>query len=159
MEIQGNSTSSSSSSSSRRTISMDNLVLLSPPSLSSIASGRSSGLHPVSAQSCCMQVLAGRLAFARPYERAHRNTSLISSSRLLQQCPTCLVRLTWIVFVMGGKWPYSCCFVGCCLHDLLNIARSNLAQFPSSFFSIGFVSVHVVHSYSSFIAFYFIGQV
>ena len=33
----------------------------------------------------------------------------MSSSPLLQQCPACLVRLTWIVFVMGGKWPYSCC--------------------------------------------------
>ena len=29
----------------------------------------------------------------------------------------------WIVFVMGGKWPYSCWFVGCYLHDLFNIAR------------------------------------
>ena len=24
--------------------------------------------------------------------------------------PACLVRLTWIVFVMGGRWPISCCF-------------------------------------------------
>ena len=30
----------------------------------------------------------------------------MSSSLLLQQCPACLVRLTWIVFVIGGKWPY-----------------------------------------------------
>ena len=36
----------------------------------------------------------------------------MSSSLLLQQCPACLVRLTWIVFVMGGKWPYSCFFLG-----------------------------------------------
>ena len=27
----------------------------------------------------------------------------MSSSLLLQQCPACLVRLTWIVFVMGGR--------------------------------------------------------
>ena len=40
----------------------------------------------------------------------------MSSSLLLQQCPTCLVRLILIDFVMGGRWPYSCCFVGCCLH-------------------------------------------
>ena len=26
----------------------------------------------------------------------------MSSSLLLQQCPACLVRLIWIVFVMGG---------------------------------------------------------
>ena len=43
---------------------------------------------------------------------------------LLQQCPAYLVRLIWIVFVMGGRWPYSCCFVGCCFQDLFNIARS-----------------------------------
>ena len=36
----------------------------------------------------------------------HRSTSVMSSSLLLQQCPTCLVRLTWIVFVMGGRWLY-----------------------------------------------------
>ena len=36
----------------------------------------------------------------------------MSSSLLLQQCPACLVRLTWIVFVMGGRWPYSWFFVG-----------------------------------------------
>ena len=36
----------------------------------------------------------------------------MSSSLLLQQCPVCLVRLTLIVFVMGGRWPYSCCFEG-----------------------------------------------
>ena len=27
----------------------------------------------------------------------------MSSSLLLQQCPACLVRLTWILFVMGGS--------------------------------------------------------
>ena len=52
--------------------------------------------------------------------------SLMSPSRLLQQCPACLVFLTWIVFVMGDKWLYSWCFVGCCLQDLFNIARSIL---------------------------------
>ncbi len=31
----------------------------------------------------------------------------MSSSLFLQQCPACLVRQTCIVFVMGGKWPYS----------------------------------------------------
>ena len=33
----------------------------------------------------------------------------MSSSLLLQQCPACLVCLTCIVFVMGGKCPYSWC--------------------------------------------------
>ena len=87
-------------------------------SLSFIASGRSSGLHPVSSHSCCMYVRAGRPAFAWPYAGVHRSTSLMSSSLLLQQCPACLVRLTWIVFVMGSRWPYSWCLVGCCRQDL-----------------------------------------
>ena len=92
-------------------------------SQSFIASGRSSGLHPVSSHSCCMYVRAGRPAFAWPYAGIHRSTSLMSSSLRLQQCPACLVRLTWIVFVMGGRWPYSWCLVGCCCQDLFNIAR------------------------------------
>ena len=76
-------------------------------SLSFIASDMSSGLQPVSSHSCCMYVRAGRPAFARPYVGDHRCTSLMSSSLLLQQYPACLVRLAWIVFVMGGRWPYS----------------------------------------------------
>ena len=95
-------------------------------SLSFIASGRSSGLHPVSSLSCCMYVWDGRLAFARPYVGVHKSTSLMSSSLLLQQCPACLVHLTWIVFAMGGRWPYSWCLVGCCRQDLFNIARNIL---------------------------------
>ena len=94
------------------------------PSLLSIASSRSSGLHPVSAQSCCMYVRAGHPAFAHPCERVHRSTSLMSSSLLLQQCPACQVCLILIVFMMSDRWQYSCCFVGCCLHDLFNIACS-----------------------------------
>ena len=87
------------------------------------ASGRSSGLHPVSSLSCCMYVRAGRPVFAWPYTGVHRSTSLMSSSLLLQQCHTCLVRLIWIVFVIGGRWPYCWCLVGCCRQDLFNIAR------------------------------------
>ena len=95
-------------------------------SLSFIASGRSSGLHPVSSHSCCMYVWAGRPAFAWPYAGVLRSTSLMSSSLLLQQWPACLVRLTWIVFAMGSRWPYSWCFVACCRQDLFNIARNIL---------------------------------
>ena len=93
-------------------------------SLSFIASGRSSGLHPV--YSCCMYVPASRPALARLYVGEHRSTSLMSSSLLLQDEPACQARLTWIVFVMGGRWPYSWCFVGCCRQDLFNIARNIL---------------------------------
>ena len=78
--------------------------------------------RPVSAQSWCISVLAGRPTFARPCEEVHRSTSLMSSSLLLKQCPACLVRLTLIVFLMGGKWRYICCFVRCCLQDLFSRA-------------------------------------
>ena len=72
-------------------------------SLSFIASGRSSGLHPVSSHSCCMYVRAGRPAFDWPNVGVHRSTSLTISSLLLQQCPACLVRLVCIVFVIGDR--------------------------------------------------------
>ena len=92
-------------------------------SQSFIASGRSSGLHPVFSHSCCMYVRAGRPAFAWPYAGVHSSTLLISSSLLLLQCPACLVRIAWIVFVVGGTWPYSWCLVGCCRQDLFNYRR------------------------------------
>ena len=87
-------------------------------SLLFIASGRSSGLHPISSHRCCMYVLAGNPALARPYVGVHRNTSLMSSSMLLQQCPACLIHLTWIFFMIGGRWPNSWCFVGCCRREV-----------------------------------------
>ena len=102
------------------------LTLSRHSSLSFIALGRSSGQHPVSSHSCWMYVCAGRPAFARPCVGVHKSTSLMSSSLLLQQCPACLVCLTWIVFVMVGRWPYSWCLVGCCRQDLFKIARSIL---------------------------------
>ena len=91
-------------------------------SLSFIAFGYTP--YPHRAAVCRFELVVPLLA--RPCEGVHRITSLMSSSLLLQQCPACLVRLIWIVSVMGGKWPYSCCFVGCCLQDLFNIARSIL---------------------------------
>ena len=102
------------------------LTLSRHSSLSFIALGRSSGQHPVSSHSCWMYVRAGRPAFARTCVGVHKSTSLMSSSLLLQQCPDCLVRLTWIVFVIGGRWPYSWCLLGCCRQDLFKIARSIL---------------------------------
>ena len=35
----------------------------------------------------------------------YRRTSFIRSSVLLQHCTACLVRVTWMVYEMGGKWP------------------------------------------------------
>ena len=80
------------------------LILSRHSSLSFIALGRSSGQHPVSSHGCWMYVRAGHPAFARPCVGIHKSTSLMSSSLLLQQCPACLVRLTWIVFVIGGRY-------------------------------------------------------
>ena len=68
-----------------------------------------------------MYVRAGRLAFVWPYAGVHRSTSLMSSSLLLQQCPACLVHLICIVFVMGGRWPYSWCLVVCYFRLLLGL--------------------------------------
>ena len=104
-------------------------ISLSPSghfSLSFIASGRFLWLHSVSSHNCCMYVRTGCPAFAWPYAGVHRSTSLMSSSLLLQQCPAFLVRLTCVVLVMGGRWPYSWCLVGCCRQDLFNIARNIL---------------------------------
>ena len=125
------------------------LTLSRHSSLSFIALGRSSGQHPVSSHSCWMYVRADRPAFERPCVGVHKSTSLMSSSLLLQQWPACLVRLNWIAFLIGGRWPYSWCLVGCCRQDLFKIARSILVQLPSSFFSSRFVSIHIVQPYSS----------
>ena len=99
--------------------------------------------------SCHIYILASRPAFACPCDGVYRSILLMSLSLFLHEYSACLVRLTLIVFVIGGKWPYSCCFVGCCLQDLFNTARSILRYLLSSFFSIYLVTVHVVHPYSS----------
>ena len=39
---------------------------------------------------------------------------------------SCLARLNYTVFVMGGRWPYSWRLVGCCRQDLFNIALNIL---------------------------------
>ena len=88
------------------------------------------------------------LLVAHPCDQVHWKISFMNSFLLLQQCPACLVHHIWMVSEMGGRWPYSCHFVGCCFQDLFNIACSILVQFPSSFFSIHLVSIYVVHPYS-----------
>ena len=81
--------------------------------LSSIATGRCPRLRLVSAQSRCKSLLVGQHSHVF-CAWVHNRTSLMSSSLLLQLCPACHVRLTWMVYVMRGKWSYSCCFVWCC---------------------------------------------
>ena len=107
-------------------------------SLSSIASGRFSRLHSVP-----VIELVGRPTQAYPEENVVFDFVFPSPSVSRMFCSSVGVALE-----MGGKNPYSCCFVGCYSHDLFNIARCILVQFPSSFFSICLVNFHVVHPYS-----------
>ena len=51
--------------------------------------------------------------------------------------------------MMGGKWPYRCCFVSCCFQNLFQTVRSILEYFSSNSFSMHFVGVYVVRPYSS----------
>ena len=103
--------------------------------------------YPHIAAECMFELVV--LLLPGSYVGVHRSTSLMSSSLLLQQWPAWLVRLTGRVLVMGGRWPYSWCFVECCRQDLFNIALKILVWLPSSFFSSRLVSVQVVHPYSS----------
>ena len=92
--------------------------------LSFIASGRSSSYIPYPhIAAVCMFVLVVLLLLGHMWGSIGVPMSL---SLLLQQCPACLVHLTWIIFMMGGRWPYSWCLVGCCHQDLFNIARNIL---------------------------------
>ena len=87
----------------------------------------------------------GRPAFARPCDGVHKSTSLMSSSLILQQCPACLVLLTLIVFVMGGWWPYSWCFVG--------VASSTVPKFINFSFFLFIYSSLDIASVSIFLFF------
>ena len=96
-----------------------------------------------------MYVRSSRPAFARPYGGFIGVHHLWERPCFSSMCPACLVRLTCIVFVMGDKWPYSWCLMGCCLQDLFNITRNILVYLPSSLFSSRLVCVQIVHPYSS----------
>ena len=77
----------------------------------------------VSAYICiCMWLY--NTTFACPCEGVHMSTLHMSSSLLLQQCPTGLVHIIRMVFKMDGRWPYSCCFAGCCPQNLISTTRN-----------------------------------
>ena len=101
-------------------------------SLLSITSGRSSRLR---------SFLVDHPTFVRPCEGVHWKSLIMTSSLLLQLCPACFVNLIWIILDIGGRWPYSCCFVRSFFYSIL-------VQFLSRFFSICLVSVHVIHPYN-----------
>ena len=50
------------------------------------------------------------------------------SSLLLQQYLACLVRLTWMVCEIGGKWPHSLCFAECCFQDSFGHHEASLSS-------------------------------
>ena len=71
----------------------------------------------------------------------------MSSSSLLQLFLLCLLRFTKIAFEMGSKWSHCYCFAESYFLDLYKISSRILMYFPSSRFSMRFVSVDVVHPY------------
>ena len=84
-------------------------------SISSIAQGKSSRLHPVPLLSWYMQVLDGQPTMVSPWVRIHKRRLFMNLSLLLQQCPAIFFRFTEIVWDMGGgNCLYACSFVWCC---------------------------------------------
>ena len=79
---------------------------------------------------CPHRAVVGKFFLVSQHTRScdgvHQRTSLLCLSLLLQQGPTCFVCIILMVLVMGGKWPYSCCFVVCCLLTLFTIDHSIL---------------------------------
>ena len=56
---------------------------------------------------------------------------------------------SYLVCGIGGNWRYSYCFVGSAARIRLKLHVAFLCTSHLAFFSIHFVSVHVVHPYSS----------
>ena len=79
--------------------------------------------HLVFEQSWWMEDFVGQLTLVCPCIRVHRRMSLMCEFLPPHQCSACLA---WMVYEMGGKWLYNCCFVGCCLQDLFITACSIL---------------------------------
>ena len=74
-----------------------------------------------------------RLILGCPCVVVHRKTSL-SSFLIAQQLPACLAFLSWIVWEMGGKWPYNFNFEGCCFWDLFQNSTQHLSAVPIKLF-------------------------
>ena len=64
----------------------------------------------------------------------------MSSSFLLLR----LLHLTWMVCVMGRRWPYNCCFLRCCFRKLFKTADNILVLLPSCLFFMYFLSLCVL---------------
>ena len=110
-------------------LSPPSLSLFLHSSLSSITSGRSSRLHPVSVQMMKI-LLAGQLLHVR-------DKAFIGWRHFwVWPAVSCISSSSYFGWFerYGSRWPCMSCFVGCCFQDLFNIARTILVQFPSSFF-------------------------
>ena len=68
-------------------------------------------------------VSAGQSAQVYLCLEVHWRTSQMSSSLLAKQCPVYLPHPIRMVYMIGGKRLYNCCFVGCCFQDLLKAAQ------------------------------------
>ena len=103
-------------------------------SLSPIASGRSSRLHPVSVQCCCRLILVGCPILARLREEVHWRRRLWVYSSFSSSVPYILSVLLrrFLRWEIGGRaatvlWDVAPWF-------LFNMTRSILVQFSFSFF-------------------------
>ena len=91
--------------------------------------------------------VCSELMYSSPCWSTNTGVTIREHHLILQQCFTSC--LPWMDCEIGGKWPYICCSVRCCFQDFFKTAHSILVQFPTSFFSIHFISVQRVIPYSS----------
>ena len=58
----------------------------------------------------------------------------MNTSLLLQQCPVDMILLILRVFMMGGRWPYSCFFCGVLLPRLIQYCLQHSCVVAVKFF-------------------------
>ena len=121
--------SSPSSSPSCVLIAPVPLTLSNQSSQEAIDLDKSSRSYLLSVPKWWVQVFAGRLTLVLIYVGAHWRTAFMRSSFSSLQFRGCLGR-SYRLFEMRSKWPYSCCFVGCCFQDLFKTARNVLVYYP-----------------------------
>ena len=59
---------------------------------------------------------------------------LMSLSIPLQRYPAYLLRIIWMVYKIGDKWPYCRCFVECYFQDVSRKTVVSFCSFPQVFF-------------------------
>ena len=80
----------------------------------------------VNSNSCCSGSFEPEIIkIGQSSHKIYGNNILnFQETTILNACTKSLetYRIYHVVFVMSGRWPYSCCFMGCCLQDLFIIA-------------------------------------